>query len=325
MKALVLTRPDPSKPPALTLEEVPKPEPQDGHLLIQVHASAIHPSDLLNRTGSFPITTFPSTGRIPGRDFSGIVTSPSTHPLYNKPVFGTSGNTLGFTTSGSDAEYLLVPEGAVVEKPDALNWVQAATVGVPFSTAALVLQRAGLKEGSGESVLVLGANGAVGAAVVQLARARGARVLEGVRNDSGDVNTASDPSLSALDTLTAGKGVDIVIDTVGSPALTSAAVAKLARGGRLVFIAAPRGGESTLGVEMTGFYRKEGSLFGVNSLLYEVEEMGKLLGEMRGLFEKGVLKGAEEGSWNEVPLENGVEAYQLAGERGKGKFVLVMQ
>ena len=85
----------------------------------------------------------------------------------------------------------------MVEKPDALNWVQAATVGVPFSTAALVLQRAGLKEGSGESVLVLGANGAVGAAVVQLARARGARVLEGVRNDSGDVNTASDPSLSA--------------------------------------------------------------------------------------------------------------------------------
>ena len=213
----------------------------------------------------------------------------------------------------------------MVEKPDALNWVQAATVGVPFSTAALVLQRAGLKEGSGESVLVLGANGAVGAAVVRLARARGARVLEGVRNDSGDVNTASDPSLSALDTLTASKGVDIVIDTVGSPALTSAAVAKLARGGRLVFIAAPRGGESTLGVEMTGFYRKEGSLFGVNSLLYEVEEMGKLLGEMRGLFEKGVLKGAEEGSWNEVPLENGVEAYQLAGERGKGKFVLVMQ
>ena len=41
MKALVLTRPDPSKPPALTLDEVPKPEPQDGHLLIQVHASAI--------------------------------------------------------------------------------------------------------------------------------------------------------------------------------------------------------------------------------------------------------------------------------------------
>lgn len=219
----------------------------------------------------------------------------------------------------------------MVEKPESLSWVQAACVGVPFSTAALVLRRVGLrlglKEGSGssQSVLVLGANGAVGAAVVQLGRARGARVLEGVRNDKGDVNTGSDPELSAIDKLTDGKGVDVVIDTVGSPALTAAAVGKLARGGRLVFIAAPRGGESMLGVEMTGFYRKEGSLFGVNSLLYGVEEMGGLLGEMRGLFEKGVLKGAEEGSWNEVPLENGVEAYKLAGERGKGKFVLVMQ
>ncbi|KAH7382034.1 alcohol dehydrogenase-like protein [Cadophora sp. MPI-SDFR-AT-0126] len=327
MKALLLTRPDPSKPPVLTLQDdVPKPDPQEGHLLIQVHASAIHPSDLLNAKGSFPLTTFPPTGgRIPGRDFAGIVTSPSTHPLYQKAVFGTSGNTLGFTVSGSHAEYLSVPEGAVVEKPESLSWVQAATIGVPFSTAALVLQRAGLTQGKGESVLVLGANGAVGAAVVQLARARGARVIEGVRSDKGDVNTASDPELTTLDTLTDGKGVDIVIDTVGSPSLTSAAIGKLSRGGRVVFIAAPRGGDTSLGVEMTGFYRKEASLYGVNSLLYSVEEMGVLLGGMRGLFEGGGLKGAEEGAWNEVPLENGVETYRMAGEKGKGKFVLVMQ
>ncbi|KAK0112517.1 hypothetical protein ONS96_001753 [Cadophora gregata f. sp. sojae] len=338
MKALLLSRPDASKPPVLTLGEVPRPEPQEGELLIQVHASAIHPSDLLNSTGSFPLLSIPPGGnRIPGRDFSGTVISPSSHPLYNKPVFGTSGNTQGFTVSGAHAEFLSVPENAVVEKPESLSWVQAATVGVPFSTAGLVLRRVGLgevKDGKGgkekeerETVLVLGANGAVGAAVVQLARARGARVLEGVRSDKGDVNTASDPSLSTLDTLTNGKGVDIVIDTVGSPALTSAAVSKLALRGRVVFIAAPRGGgaDSVLGVKMTGFYRKEASLFGVNSLLYGVGEMAGLLGEMRGLFERGVLKGTAEGSWNEVPLENGVEAYKLAGERGKGKFVLVMQ
>ncbi|PVH67897.1 NAD(P)-binding protein, partial [Cadophora sp. DSE1049] len=279
------------------------------------------PSDILNRTGSFPLTTFPPTGRVPGRDFSGIVTSPSTHPLHGKPVFGTSGNTLGFTVSGSHAEFLSVPEGAVVEKPESLSWVQAATIGVPFSTAALILKRAGLVEGKGdgEKVLVLGANGAVGAAVVQLAKARGARVFQGVRNDTGDVNTASDPSFSTLDALTSGKGVDIVIDTVGSPSLTSAAIGKLSQGGRLVFIAAPRGGESVLGVEMTGFYRKEAGLYGVNSLLYSVEEMGGLLKGMKGMFESGVLKGSEEGAWNEVPLENGVEAYKMAGERGRGK------
>lgn len=174
-------------------------------------------------------------------------------------------------------------------------------------------------------MLVLGANGAVGSAVVQLATAKGARVLQGTRNDNGDVNTSTDPEFSTLDKLTEGKGVDVVIDTVGSPALLSAAMKKIAQSGRVVFIAAPRGGDSVLGVEMTGFYRKEGALFGVNSLAYGVEEMVELLGGMKGLFEIGKVKGAEEGSWNEVPLENVVEAYKMAGERGKGKFVLVMQ
>ncbi|KAH6706556.1 alcohol dehydrogenase-like protein [Leptodontidium sp. MPI-SDFR-AT-0119] len=322
MQALQLTRPDPSLPPTLTLTTLPKPDLLPGHILITVHASAIHPSDLLNSTGSFPQTTYP---RIPGRDFSGVVTAPASHPLYNKPVFGTSGNTQAFTASGAHAQYILVPEGGVVEKPDSLSWVQAATLGVPFSTAALILKRAGLVEGSGESVFVLGANGAVGSAVVQLAQARGAKVFQGTRNDKGDVNTASDPELAKLDELTGGKGVDIVIDTVGQPGLTGAASRRLARGGRVVFIAAPRGGDSTLGIEMTGFYRKEGALFGVNSLLYGVEEMAGLLGGMVGLFKEGKLKGAEEGSWNEVPLEDAVGAYKLAGERGKGKFVLVMQ
>ncbi|KAH7333098.1 alcohol dehydrogenase-like protein [Rhexocercosporidium sp. MPI-PUGE-AT-0058] len=322
MQALQLNRPDPSQHPLLTLESLPKPDIKAGHILISLHASAIHPSDLLNSTGSFPLTTYP---RIPGRDFSGLVISPPSHPLYNKPVFGTSGNTLGFTVSGAHAQFILVPEGAVVEKPEALSWVQAATLGVPFSTAALVLKRAGLVEGSGESVLVLGANGAVGSAVVQLAEARGARVLKGMRSDSGDVNTASDPELTKLDELTKGAGVDIVIDTVGQPALTAAACRKIAKGGRVVFIAAPRGGEATLGVEMTGFYRKEGSLLGVNSLLYGVEEMAGLLEGMVGLFEEGKLKGAEEGTWNEVPFEDSIGAYKMAAEKGKGKFVLVMQ
>lgn len=318
MKALHLTK-TPDSSPAMAILTLPKPKYQPGHLLIRIAASAIHPSDLVNAKGLFPATTFP---RIPGRDFSGtIVEGPADR--IGEEVYGTSGNTQAFTVDGAQAEYILVREDAVARKPKNLSWVQAATVGVPFTTAAAALNKASV--GKDDVVLVLGANGAVGSAVVQLARARGAKVLQGTRNDSGDVNTAADPDLAAVDKLTSGKGVNIVIDTVGQPALTRASVLKLSVGGKLVFIAAPRAGSTELGIEMLDFYRKMKTLIGINTLLFKVEEFAAVLNDMRAFFEDGVLTAAKEGDWNEVPLQDAVETYRKAGERGAGKFVIVMQ
>lgn len=196
-------------------------------------------------------------------------------------------------------------------------------MGVPFTTAALVLKRGGAK--SGETVLVLGANGAVGSAVVQLAKLKGCKVLSGTRGSDGDVNTAADPELEAVAKLTGGRGVDVVIDTVGSPALTKAATERLGKGGRLAFIAAPRSGSTELGIEMTGFYRAEKTLVGCNTLLYAVEEMATVLAEIAPAFESGELKAAAEGEWKEVNLDDGVGAYEKAGQRGGGKYVIVME
>jgi NADPH:quinone reductase len=158
MKALYLTREDAAKPPALVLLTRPKPTLIPGHLVIKVHASAIHPSDILNLKGSFGITTFP---RIPGRDFAGVVVEGPPSRI-GEEVYGTSGFTQAFSVDGAHAELILVPEDAVAPKPKNLSFVQAATVGVPFTTAALILSKAGAKKG--ESVLVLGASGAVGGA-----------------------------------------------------------------------------------------------------------------------------------------------------------------
>lgn len=318
MQALRLTKEDPAKPPTLTLTTIPKPALTPDHLLVKVHASAIHPSDLINAKGAFPLTTFP---RIPGRDYSGtVVEGPPS--LVGTEVYGTSGFTQAFSLDGAQAEYILVTEDAVTPKPKNLSFVQAATVGVPFTTASLVLRRAGCKEG--DVLLVLGANGAVGSAVVQLAKSLGAKVLLGTRDEKGDVNTASDPELKKIDELTGGKGVDIVVDTVGQPALTKAAVAKLGRGGRLAFIAAPRTGATELGVEMVDFYRKEKSLVGCNTLLYSVEEFAEELKKLTPKFEDGSLQAAAPGEWNEMKLEEGVQAYEKAGQRGGGKFVIVV-
>lgn len=319
MQALQLTRPSSDTPPTLNLLTLPIPQLSNDQILIKIHASAIHPSDLINSKGLFPLTSFP---RIPGRDFSGTVVAPTSHSLYNKAVYGTSGNTQAFSTDGAQAEYIAVSPQAVTLKPSNLSFTQAATIGVPFTTASLTLKKASLKKG--ETVLVLGANGAVGNAVVQLAKARGARVLRATRSDDSDVNTAKDTELTALDALTNNKGVDIVIDTVGFPSLTAKAVQKLGRDGRLVFIAAPKSGSTEVTVEMLPFYRAQKSLIGINSLLYSVEEMAEELEVLRGLFESGKLVPPQESDWKQVNLKDGVEAYKSAGERGAGKFVIVV-
>ncbi len=319
MKALRLTRQDPASPPTLSLETLPKPILAPGHLLMKVYASAIHPSDIINFRGAFPYTTFP---RVPGRDYSGTVVEGPVE-WVGKEVYGTSGYTQAFTEDGAHAEFILVPEAAVAPKPRNISFAQAACVGVPFTTAALTLRYAKLS--AGDVVLVLGANGAVGSAVVQLARIRGCRVLLATLEDGADVNTAKDPELTVVDVLTGGKGMDVVIDTVGYPALTKAAVSKLGRGGRLAFIAAPKTGSTEMSFDMLDFYRKEKTLIGCNSLLHSVEEFAELMKDMTLSFENGEYQATGEGEWSHVKLEDGVEAYEKAKERGAGKFVLVMQ
>ncbi|KAG0650197.1 Zinc-type alcohol dehydrogenase [Hyphodiscus hymeniophilus] len=319
MKALRLTRQDASSPPVLSLETLPKPKLTPGHLLVKVLASAIHPSDIINSKGLFPYTTFP---RVPGRDYAGTVVE-GPEEWLGKEVYGTSGNTQAFTEDGAQAEFILVPESAVAPKPKGISFAQAACIGVPFTTAALTIQRANAS--AGDVVLVLGANGAVGSAAVQVAKSKGLNVLSATRADGDDVNTAKDPDLSAVDTLTASKGgVDVVVDTVGQPALTKAAISKLGRGGRLAFIAAPRTGAADLAFDMTDFYRKEKTLVGCNTLLYSVKEFAELMKEMTASFEKGDLRPAAEGEWSQVKLENGVEAYEKAKQRG-AKVVIVMK
>jgi NADPH:quinone reductase-like Zn-dependent oxidoreductase len=319
MKALRLRRQDSASPPTVSLETLPKPALTPGHLLVKVNASAIHPSDILNARGSFGVTKFP---RVPGRDFAGVVVE-GPRERIGEEVYGTSGFTQAFSEDGAHAEFILVSEGAVVPKPRNLSFAEAACIGVPFTTAALTLRRANVS--AGDVVLVLGANGAVGSAVVQLAKSKGCRVLSATRTGGDEVNTAKDPELSAVDALTQGKGADVVVDTVGQPALTMAAVLRLGRGGRLAFIAAPRTGPTDLALEMTDFYRKEKALIGCNTLLYSVEEFAEMMKDMTPGFEKGDLKAAGEGQWTHVKLEDGVEVYEKAMQRGAGKFVLVME
>src|SRR5262249_50438570 len=136
------------------------------------------PSDVKNVLGKMHQTTLPRT---PGRDFAGIVVK-GPEPFLNRQVWGTGGD-LGFTRDGTHAEYVVVPEEAVLLKPQTLTPAQAAAMGLGYLTAWLAVMDVARLE-RGETILILGVTGAVGSAAAQLARWRGARVLGVIRREA---------------------------------------------------------------------------------------------------------------------------------------------
>lgn len=292
--------------------DVTKPTPQPDEALVKIKAAGLNPSDILNAKGSFPLTTFP---RIPGRDFAGVVEEGPAE-WKGKRVFGTSGNQLSFSKDGVHAEYATIPVGALIEIPDYLSFNQAATLGVPYATAAYLLQLT--KVTDKDTVLILGANGSVGSSAANLAREKGAKVLAAARNDpNADVDTSSDPDLK---TLAEKGGFDVVLDTVGAPQLTVAAIEQSRVNGRCATIAAPRQGSTSITLDMLKFYRNGLTFLGGNTLKFTAAESAAIL---RPLVTAAAHNAVPDDQITAVPLEKAVELYQ--GKPGKGKTVIVME
>ena len=304
-------------------DDIQIPQPGEDELLIQIRASQINPSDVMNVLGKFPQTTFP---RIPGRDYSGVVVKApaGSHITEGTSVYGTSGKTLSFTTDGVHAEYAVVPVGGVAVKPERLTFVQAAACGTPFTTASLALSRAHAQAGC--SVLVVGSTGGVGSAVCQVAKKLGCTVIEAARRDTTAVDLREDPKLETVKGLTSGRGVDIVVDTVGSPELQKSALKTLAAGGRLSIISvAGYKGEPEMSVNLRDLYRLNQSIVGSNSVGIDIIEMAEALQQMSSWFDSGDLTAPPESAYTMVKIEGLKQAYEdsIAG-KAKGKKVMIV-
>jgi NADPH:quinone reductase len=304
------------------VEEVPKPAPTPGEVLVRVHAAAVNPSDVKNVQGGFPQTTLPRT---PGRDFAGVVEE-GPPEWVGREVFGAGGG-LGFTRDGSHAEYLAVPVEGVVEKPVRLNFEEAAAVGVGYMTAWSALVGAAQLRG-GETALILGMTGAVGSAGVAIARHLGARVLGTVRRESevaavsGMVDHVIDLSAGPMDEavlkVTDRRGADVILDVVGGP-LFEPCMKSLAHRGRHVVIAAA--GDPHVGFDLRDFYHREGRLLGVDSLKLTLAESAAILQQLVPGFDSGAF---HPPAVETCPLSESPGAYaRLHAGDVTGKLVLV--
>jgi NADPH:quinone reductase-like Zn-dependent oxidoreductase len=303
-------------PSVLRLEQVAVPEPGEGEALVRVKAAAINPSDIRNVSGNFKKTTLPRT---PGRDFAGIVVRGG--HLEGAEVWGSSPD-LGIVRDGSHAEYVVVPAETASLKPQSLSMAQAAAIGVPYITAwASVVSAAQIRPG--ETILIIGAAGAVGQAAAQIANWKQARVIgadtksEPIPGVQAVIHTMTEDLRERVLELTAGKGVDAVFDAVGGP-LFEQALRCLSYGGRHVVIASP--GHPQVSFNLVDFYHNSSRLFGLDSYGLTSRQVAEIEDELQLGFETGALKPPPI---EIVPFEQAVDAYsRVAAGQAKAKQVL---
>lgn len=305
---------------ALQVVDLPKPIPAPGEVLVQIKAAGLNPSDVKNVLGRFPYTTLP---RVPGRDFAGVVIE-GPQELIGQEVWGT-GNQIGFSRNGSHAGYITLSAKGVALKPRSLSFVQAASLGVPYTTAWDALERSGVDANT--RLLVIGANGAVGSAAIALAKVRGAQVLAAVRRpeqvaaleEQGfqTILLGKPEDLSAQVSAVFAGGADVIFDTTGFWLPPS--VQALAPFGRIAIIAAPVDGHVQL--PALALYRKGGLVVGVNSLLYSVEECARMLEQFGALFDEGSLPLPT--GLVEVPLQQGLVSYEAVNQGSTDKVILL--
>jgi NADPH2:quinone reductase len=322
MKAVYIQRHGPIED--LRVTDRPEPRVNPGEVLVQIEAAGINPSDIASAEGRFPGAVLP---RIIGRDFAGRIVSGPDESI-GAEVWGTGGD-LGITRDGTHAEYIAIPEEAVTRRPTNLAVEEAAIAGVPFVAAFSAVVRLGQVR-QGEWVIVSGAVGAVGQAAVQVAKAKGARVIALVR-DASELLTARSMNVEAIaqsDTgnlqsvtseVTNGKGADLALNGVGSSIMGSL-LNSLAFGGRQVVYSTAGGREFPL--DILSFYQKQAVLLGLTTQVLDATQCAEILKEIAPLFESGALKPPVASE--KYPLTEAARAYGHVASGKSGKVVLIM-
>jgi NADPH2:quinone reductase len=248
-------------PEVLRYEEVPDPELHPGGVLVAVEAISIEGGDTLNRAGG-EMTGSP---HIVGYQCAGTVRAVGdgvTDRRVGQRVVATM-------PSGSHAELVSVPTVVTWPVPDGLDIVEAACVPVAFGTADDCLFEFGRLQ-DGDTVLVQAGAGGVGVAAIQLAKRTGATVLATASSDEKlaplaalgldhGINYREVDFVEAVGTLTGGRGVDVVVDSVGSTLPGSLAV--LAHRGRCSYVG--NAGRDSHPVDVSVLMHQNASITGV--------------------------------------------------------------
>ncbi len=275
----------------LEFVDMPIPFLDQDEVLIEIKAGRLNRNDISNVMGRLPYTTIPRT---PGRDYSGIIQQGPVE-LIGKEVWGT-GKENGFIQDGSHAAYMKVHRSAISLKPKSLSFEEAANCGTPYMTAWGAIQSCHVSEGT--RIVVIGANGAVGNAAIELAKRHKAQVLGLVRQEEHlailkeqDVfadllpDAVDEKALKSLIWKYFSQGPQVIFDTTGHWLPSS--IPALGKFGQVAVIVAPGNGQVTISVR--DLYRNGATIVGVNSLLYSGSECAAIFDGLTKDFDQQLL------------------------------------
>ena len=306
MKAIVIH--EYGGPEILKYEDVPRPEPKDDQILVRVIAAGVNPVDGMIRSGMFAKDGDRAFPIILGGDIAGVVEkvgSKVTKFKAGDPVFAYA----SLDNGGGYAQYAMTRERETAPKPKSLTYVEAAAVPIVALTAWQALIDAA-KLSAGQTVLIHGGSGGVGTFAIQIAKARGAKVIatastanQGLLKELG-ADIAVDYTKQKFEEV--AKDVDVVLDSIGKDTLArSYGVVK--KGGFIVsLVARPNQAE----LDNHGI---RGAALSVEPNSDELAEIGRLIDEKKI---RVIVSQA-------FPLSEAVKAQeQVATGHTRGKIVL---
>jgi NADPH:quinone reductase-like Zn-dependent oxidoreductase len=295
----------------LKVEQVPRPSPAEGQILVRVHAAAINPVDWKMRKGFGRGRTRGSgaDGFILGFDVSGVVEQVGPGVTKFKPgdaVFAM----LSLQRGGGYAEYAIVKEDEAAMKPEKASHVEAAAVPLAALTAWQALFDTAHLE-KGQTVLIHAGAGGVGHFAVQLAKWKGAKVIATASNDNLDFlrQLGADEVIDYRNQKfeDVAKDVDVVLDSIGGDT-QARSFSVLKKGGTLVSIVGPppQDKATAAGVRAAGILVKPNA--------DELSQIGKLIdvGQVKAVVSKT------------FPLSEVAKAHEVS-ETGHARGKIVLQ
>jgi NADPH2:quinone reductase len=324
MNALAITRP--GTPDVLQWQTWSVPRCADNEVLVRVAAAGVNGPDLAQRRGHYDPP--PGASPLPGLEVAGEIVA------LGKIVsdWRIGDKVMALTNGGGYAEYVAIPAGQVLPVPE--GWTLAEAAALPetwFTITQTLVMRAGI--GPGMTVLVHGAAGGIGGAAIQIATILGASAIAVVSSAakadyalhlgaSATIDYTKEDIVARALELTAGKGVDRVVDIIGG-AMTEKNIAASARGGHIVQISTLDGGSASL--SLRAMMTKELTLSGSTLRPQTPTTKAAIASRIRaGLLPALSQPGLARPALTRFPIQEGPAAHHLMETRTHlGKIVLL--
>jgi len=283
MKAVIVEKPGDEN--ALKIGEVADPAIEPDQILIRVRAAGVNRADILQRQGFYPPP--PGASDIIGMECAGEVAAVG----GDVPGWKIGDRAMALLPGGGYAERAAVHYGSAMKIPAPLNFEEAAGIPEVFLTAFLnFFLLAGIKRG--ETALIHGGGSGVGTASILILKEAGVRVIvtagadekcDQCRQLGADVaiNYKRGPFAPAVKAATDGRGVDVILDSIGG-AYLSGNIESLAQGGRLVLIGLMNGTRAEL--DLAAVLRRHLKIFGSTLRMRPAAEKAQIVAAFLGQF-----------------------------------------